>query len=186
MSTKVIGDQKGKHGSEEDYLTYTHKWCRMCDTTKPVEDFYRKKTKTKRGWAWDTYCIECRRQGCRAWGANNKDYRNARLRRYRKNNPEKMSVIDRRRSLKQKYGMTPAQREVLLARYEGMCWVCRVRPATAIEHDHKTNVVRGMACRSCNSVVLAKVDADPKFIELLIEYVASDVAATMLQGSENA
>jgi phage FluMu protein Com len=65
---KIFDGQKGKRLNEADYLSFTHKRCPACDAVKVVSMFYRKTTKTARGWAWDSHCIECRRAYCVGYG----------------------------------------------------------------------------------------------------------------------
>lgn len=95
---KILDGQVGKRCDETEYATYTHKRCPVCDQVKAVGLFYRKTTKTARGWAWDSHCIECRREACREYGASNKGLRNQRLRRWRQDNPVAAASLDKRRT----------------------------------------------------------------------------------------
>lgn len=104
---KILDGQKGKRCDEAEYLTYTHKRCPKCHHVKDVSLFYRKNTRTARGWSWDSHCIECRRAACLEYGSVAKGARNARLRQWRKSNPAAAARVDQRRSLKRKYGITP-------------------------------------------------------------------------------
>lgn len=58
---KIFDGQKGKRCDDAEYLSYTHKRCPKCESVKVVSLFYKKKAANKRGWAWDSECIECRR-----------------------------------------------------------------------------------------------------------------------------
>lgn len=49
-----------------------------------------------------------------------------------------------------RYGITKAQLDLLWGRYDGMCWICRDRPAQTVDHCHTTLKVRGALCRGCN------------------------------------
>lgn len=54
--------------------------------------------------------------------------------------------------LKSKYGLTPAQWDVLLVVQAGRCALCAKplhRPC--VDHDHTTGVVRGLLCDNCNT-----------------------------------
>ena len=55
---------------------------------------------------------------------------------------------------KVKYQISLDQYETLLHKQGGVCAVCRQSCATgkrlAVDHDHKTGVVRGLLCYSCN------------------------------------
>lgn len=51
------------------------------------------------------------------------------------------------------YGLEAGDYDRLLALQGGRCAICRARPKTkrlAVDHDHKTGVVRGLLCSRCN------------------------------------
>lgn len=55
------------------------------------------------------------------------------------------------------YGLTSEQYDALLERQGGRCAICRARPKSkrlAVDHDHKTGVVRGLLCSRCNHDLL--------------------------------
>lgn len=52
-----------------------------------------------------------------------------------------------------RYGVSAPQWQQMLARFDGACWICRERPAEALDHCHQTNRVRGALCRVCNMVL---------------------------------
>lgn len=49
-----------------------------------------------------------------------------------------------------KYGLEPDAYARLYIDQNGQCAICRIRPATAVDHDHGTDHVRALLCRSCN------------------------------------
>ena len=57
-----------------------------------------------------------------------------------------------------RYGLLPAQYELLLKKYGGKCRICRTRKAEVVDHDHSCcpgrhtcgKCIRGMICRQCN------------------------------------
>lgn len=149
---KVLDGLKGRRLDEAEYLTYTHKRCPKCGQTKTVTSFYRKTTRTARGWAWDSECIDCRRSACREYGANNKEARNARLRAWRKANPEAAAAADRRAHLRSKYGITEAEVDALREAQGGCCAVCgEATTRLFVDHDHVDGHVRGLLCQTCNT-----------------------------------
>lgn len=149
---KILEGLRGRRDDETEYLTYTHKHCAKCEQIKAVDQFYRKTTATARGWAWDSHCIECRRAACRAYGASGKAARNARLREWRKKNPDKASSVDVRRRLKSKYGLSPNQLEEMRAAQGGKCAICDTETSRLyVDHCHTKGHVRALLCQTCNT-----------------------------------
>lgn len=52
---------------------------------------------------------------------------------------------------KRRYGLTPADSEVLVAERQGVCCTCLAAPAEHVDHCHGTGRVRGVLCFSCNA-----------------------------------
>lgn len=71
-----------------------------------------------------------------------------------------------------KYGLTPEQVEALIDEQKGRCAICRrplgVRPI--IDHDHRTNLPRGILCWNCN-IALGHFDDDILRLEAAIAYL---------------
>jgi recombination endonuclease VII len=63
------------------------------------------------------------------------------------------------------FGLTPGEYDVLLAAQEGRCYLCGRGPGRrrrlAVDHDHVTGVVYGLACLFCNTEVLGRLGRDP-------------------------
>lgn len=81
----------------------------------------------------------------------------------------------RARLLMQKYGITVAQYDKMFALQDGKCVGCGRPPKTrrlAVEHDHKTKRVRGLACHNCNRHLIAKNTAETA--RWLVAYLSSD------------
>lgn len=65
--------------------------------------------------------------------------------------------------LKHKYGISTAQRELLLKKQNYSCAICKTTTPTKfgwhIDHCHTTNKVRGILCQFCNQLLgMAKDD----------------------------
>jgi len=149
---RIFDGQKGKRLNEADYLAFTHKRCPSCEAVKSVDLFYRKRTKTARGWAWDSKCIECRRADCRDYGAGSKELRNARLRAWRKQNPVAAAIKDQRGRLKKKYGLSPEEVGAMREAQGGRCAICeRSTPRLFVDHCHTKGHVRSLLCQTCNT-----------------------------------
>jgi len=81
------------------------------------------------------------------WREKNREHHNARSNDWRKRNPEKAEAIRR----KYKFGIEPEQFNLLRCQQGGMCAICRVAPATHVDHSHSTQKVRGLLCHGCNT-----------------------------------
>ena len=52
--------------------------------------------------------------------------------------------------LYRRYGITLDEFNQRVQQQGGMCALCQVRPATDVDHCHKTGCVRGILCGQCN------------------------------------
>ena len=87
----------------------------------------------------------------------------------------------KRQSLKRKYGLSYIQYTTMLVAQSGLCGICG-HPETAvqygklrrlsIDHDHITDEVRGLLCRSCNLLLGAAGD-DEEVLKSAIKYLRS-------------
>ncbi len=128
-------------------------------------------------------CDRCYR---RQWSRNNKpkvaeysrrnrekhrDAYNARLRRWRKNNPAKSKAIYRRRDLK-KSGTTPEAYARLYSKQNGCCKICGAFSKVLVsDHCHKTGLFRGLLCNRCNSA-MGLFNDDPILIGKVQAYLS--------------
>jgi|ERR1700676_3411860 len=91
----------------------------------------------------------------RAWRAKNRDKTAKYDKDWYLKNPEKIKLKGRKRTLKQ-YGLTLEQYDAMLQNQGGVCAVCGLTRGTrrmAVDHDHKTNKVRGLLCQFCNTAL---------------------------------
>lgn len=81
--------------------------------------------------------------------------RNKRLREDRAKNPG----VQRARQLKEKYGLTVAEYEQMVALQSNCCAICfrmagdKISKHLRIDHNHRTGAVRGLLCHQCNSAL---------------------------------
>jgi len=75
-------------------------------------------------------------------------------RRYREKNPEKVRKTYRAWQLKTFYGITSEERDLIIRAQNNRCAICGKllikTKDTQIDHNHKTNKVRGILCANCN------------------------------------
>lgn len=81
--------------------------------------------------------------------------------------------------LKQKYGITIQQYNLILKKQDGVCAICKSPPIKRyfdVDHDHATGRVRGLLCNPCNRAVACVRDSAQN---------ALSVAKYLLQGEKN-
>jgi len=130
------------------------KYCKSCDTTKPIDDFYlRNKTSMVR----HSTCKECDKKRVK----ENHDpvaYRNAELQR--------------------RYGITQQDYEVMIAEQNNQCAICNAtepggrhnRGYFVVDHCHTTGKVRKLLCHNCNTA-LGLVGDNTHILQSMIEYL---------------
>lgn len=82
----------------------------------------------------------------------------------------------RNRKLMTKYGLTFAQFSALLDSQEGRCAICRIEfdGEPSVDHDHQTNMVRGLLCTTCNTG-LGMFKDSPERLRGAIKYLKKGV-----------
>lgn len=83
---------------------------------------------------------------------------------------------DRDKYLKKKYGISIYQYNKLLKQQKGCCAICgkhqkEEKRNFAIDHCHKTKLVRGILCNYCNSRLLKYLGDDLIRAKGLMEYL---------------
>jgi hypothetical protein len=155
-----------------DYSKLTHIKCSCCRVRKPVSEFHKFNDATAplTGWRYYSRCKDCNKKQCKAYGASNKPKRNARLSRWRKENPLAAKLMDRRKALRQNYGISLDEAGALLMRAGYRCEICYGTSRLCIDHCHKTGRVRGILCANCNTF-LGRVEKDSELIDGLQRYM---------------
>lgn len=89
----------------------------------------------------------------RRWREANRDKANTSTRNWR----NKLTPHERyEKHLKVHYGLDREAYQALLAKQGGACAICHTPPngrVLDVDHDHITNIVRGLLCRRCNLAV---------------------------------
>ena len=130
--------------------------CTKCRAFKPDGDFYRSTRDGRQRW-----CKRCVAEGVKA--------------RYHAG-PGKET--NRRSSRRRRYGLTPADYELLLEQQHGLCAICLEPPSgrgrkgsvLCVDHDHKTGAVRGLLCHNCNRAIGALKD-DRRLVASALAYL---------------
>jgi hypothetical protein len=91
----------------------------------------------------------------------------------------------RARRLKTLFNLTPEEYDRILAFQQGVCALCYRPPGKtrlAVDHNHKTGLVRGLLCWTCNTA-LGKFRDDDDRVNAAAYYV-NDPPATEALGRE--
>jgi hypothetical protein len=109
-----------------------------------------------------------------------KDGRNAYDREARKRRPD----VFRNQALKRDFGITLEEYKKKLVAQNGVCAICR-QPETlvrrgvvanlAVDHDHKTGVIRDLLCSDCNNGI-ERFKEDPERLRSAIAYLECHAA----------
>lgn len=123
---------------------------------------------------WQSHRDEKRASNRRYRQGHRKELRAKALARYWAN-PEKARAINRASDLKcnlvRRYGINGEQYEAMCLAQGGKCLICEASGnRLGIDHDHKTQAVRGLLCRKCN-MALGLFCEDPRIINRAAEYL---------------
>ena len=94
-----------------------------------------------------------------------------RVREYRKKNPDKLYISNRRTKLKRAYGLTLEDYELILKEQKGVCLICKSPPSKkmlAVDHCHNTGKVRGLLCSKCNTALGLVTDSKDILNKMII------------------
>ncbi|ALA48165.1 endonuclease VII [Mycobacterium phage Phlei] len=82
------------------------------------------------------------------------------------------------------YGITEEEYWKIYEFQGGSCYICRratgQKKRLSVDHDHKTGIVRGLLCASCNRYVLGHLRDDPEALERAIDYLEWPPAVALL------
>lgn len=86
---------------------------------------------------------------------------------------------NRRRRLKNIYGLSLEKYDELLSFQNGVCFICHrndFRYSLAVDHDHKTGEVRGLLCKGCNRDLLGALHDNIEALKRAIDYLENPPA----------
>lgn len=185
-------------------LKATEKTCRNCSKLKPLDDYYRCKggkdgyrvvckrcqldkqkeslDPVRRKAYSDKYYrdnSEFVKSQVAAYAEANYDLvlgrkRDSRLARVAKD-PEKEKERLRSVNLKNKFGITIEQYDILLGRQGNKCAICERHQdefdrRLAVDHSHRTRRVRGLLCTGCNYRLVARHE-NPILLRKIADYI---------------
>jgi len=144
------------------------KKCFKCGKTKKLNEFSKHK-----GMA-DGHlgkCKECARKYAL-------DYREKNIEKVREKDRQRAKLPHRRkyqlRNQLRKFGITLADYDKMFNDQNGVCAICGKtnlkRRRLAIDHNHKTNKVRGLLCGKCNKAI-GLFEENPEILEKAIKYL---------------
>lgn len=94
-------------------------------------------------------------------------------------------LTQRDKYLLRTYGITEAQYLALLKYQGGACFICNAPPKPGknlqVDHDHKTGLVRGLLCWSCNHRFIGR-ERDPQRFEMGALYLRRPPAQDLFPG----
>ena len=126
-------------------------------------------------------CVECTKHRNKQTDAaqSRKKYRNSTKgqetrKKYKSTHKEPYDVErSKNRWLKIQYGITLEQYKQLMSEQHGQCAICSRtsgKRKLAVDHDHKSNKVRGLLCHTCNSA-LGLFYENVSFLQNAISYL---------------
>ena len=148
------------------------KRCSACETTKPVTEFYVRRTVG----GHRNVCTVCHKAAVaeRNKRPDVRERKNAQRRAYRKTTAGRAAAKDER--LRHRYGLTAAGFVNRLAEQGGVCAICACPPpegdVLCVDHDHENGAVRALLCRTCN-IGIGHLNDDPALVRKAAEYLES-------------
>jgi len=133
--------------------TVIFKTCSKCGRKKPVSEYHKQNRKDTGQKARCRECalkIQHEYQHSEIGKMARKQYND----RYLQQNSTKINM--RKTSLRLKFGITLDNYNQMFAEQNGCCAICgthqsEFKNALAVDHNHKTNRIRGLLCVRCNT-----------------------------------
>lgn len=152
-------------------LTFSgQKWCGLCESLKPLEEFYvRKASKDGRSYR----CKPCATQSSTDW--------------MKAKSKQERQKIYLERDLQRKFGISTEIYNAVFLAQEGACAICKHpnpnRNRLAVDHNHVTGEVRGLLCGPCN-MLLHRIENDPDWANKAFSYLSKSAIENLLREGE--
>lgn len=158
------------------------KLCTKCNKEKLLSDFYKTKNKfssecktcmINRGKKYYEEHPDKKKETDRKYYQTHKEQSYTSRKKWRDEHKEEKKILH----LKQNYGITLEQYNQMLEQQNGVCAICGKPEAIknrrlAVDHNHKSNKVRGLLCNHCNTA-LGKFNDNIITLEKAIDYLKS-------------
>jgi len=155
--------------------------CNKCLVDKPTEMFNTTKVEGK--IYFRKQCKECygeyNRARAKAYRAKNEESTALARKEWKAKNPDKVKLYSKRSVWKLR-GIDPDKAEAYLLAHHGKCDLCGLTEgrALAVDHCHKTGIIRGMLCTNCNTAIGLLKD-DPDLMIKAANYVRANQKAEL-------
>lgn len=149
-------------------VTEQLKACTKCNERKPLAAFHRDRGRPD-GRVYR--CKKCVRQHQIETGYTDK-IREARIAYYYAHHEDSKRKSREQARLRnfRNYGITPERFGQMVAEQGGRCFLCSREAPLMVDHCHRTNTVRRLLCRQCNSGIGLLRD-DPELLKRAIDYI---------------
>lgn len=119
------------------------KKCTVCNEFKAPHDYHKSAT----GWLGTmSKCKEC----CKEYYQENREHIINRTKEYEQKNREYVTQRHKEWKYRIKFDLTKEEYSELA---KNGCMICGTFENLCVDHDHNTNEVRGILCRSCNGAI---------------------------------
>lgn len=181
------------------------KWCRRCDTIKPLDAFaqnraardglqgqcricaaaaYRAK-RVAAGAVVAPLAVPAGQKFCRTCGTTKQHAEWSTNRRASDGLQTRCkacaAAAARRDHLRTAYGISVAELDGMLAAQHGVCAICQTAPAIHVDHDHRTGQIRGLLCFRCNAA-LGQLDDDALVLRRAARYLERSTLSAPTDG----
>jgi hypothetical protein len=161
------------------------KTCTRCKDTKALEEFPLDKSRKDGHYPSCKPCTRAAKRISNAKNPTSPETRRHYVQTYKNKHPERVALSDRRIKLMSKFGLTLEDYDTLVATQDNLCAICH-KPETAqtprgnikplaVDHCHRTNVVRGLLCHRCNTAIGLLDDSNEHLLSA-INYLAGSIA----------
>jgi hypothetical protein len=144
------------------------KKCNICQEDKEavIANFYPNPSNLTDGF--NAACKPCYKVRSQKYRKEHYKERSEYNRKWVKANPDK----NKSHKLKNRYGISLQDYNEMLLDQNNSCKICKTsNEKLSVDHDHKTEIVRGLLCPSCN-LLLGNVKDNVEILKSAIDYLS--------------